>query len=66
MRAYGPGRHDADYEEKGIGYPSNYVRWTPQPNMQQILRLVARGRLDVKSLISHTFRSKRRRRRSIF
>ena len=54
-RAYGPGRHDPDYEEKGIDYPSNFVRWTLNRNMQQILRLLAQKRLDVKSLISHTF-----------
>ena len=25
-RAYGPGRHDPEYEEKGIDYPFNFMR----------------------------------------
>ncbi|MAG37012.1 MAG: hypothetical protein CL878_12320 [Dehalococcoidia bacterium] len=54
-RAYGPGRHDPSYEEKGIDYPSNYVRWTLNRNMQEFLQLLAEKKVDVKSLISHTF-----------
>ena len=54
-RAYGPGRHDPDYEQKGIDYPSNYVRWTINRNMQEFLQLLAEKRVDVKSLVSHTF-----------
>ncbi|HMT30957.1 MAG TPA: zinc-binding alcohol dehydrogenase, partial [Bacteroidia bacterium] len=30
--SYGPGRYDADYEEKGIDYPYGYVRWTENRN----------------------------------
>ena len=54
-RAYGPGRHDPEYEEKGIDYPFNFVRWTLNRNMQEFLPLVAQKKLDIKSLISHTF-----------
>ncbi len=54
-RAYGPGRHDPEYEEKGIDYPYNFVRWTLNRNMQEFLKLVAQKKLDVHSLISHTF-----------
>jgi len=53
--SYGPGRYDADYEERGIDYPVGYVRWTEQRNMQAVLDLIATTRLDVKSLITHTF-----------
>lgn len=54
-RAYGPGRHDPSYEEEGIDYPSNYVRWTLNRNMEEFLQLLAEKRVDVKSLISHIF-----------
>lgn len=53
--SYGPGRYDANYEEKGNDYPIGYVRWTEQRNFQAILDLMADGRLDVKPLISHRF-----------
>ena len=54
-RAYGPGRHDPLYEEEGVDYPYNFVRWTLNRNMEEFLLLVAQKKLDVKSLISHTF-----------
>ena len=54
-RAYGPGRHDPEYEQKGIDYPYNFVRWTLNRNMEEFLQLVAQRRMDVASLISHTF-----------
>jgi predicted dehydrogenase len=53
--SYGPGRYDAEYEERGHDYPFAYVRWTEQRNMQAVLDLCATGRLDVKSLMTHRF-----------
>jgi len=53
--SYGPGRYDPDYEQGGQDYPLPYVRWTEQRNMETILNLVAQGRLDIDSLISHRF-----------
>jgi predicted dehydrogenase/threonine dehydrogenase-like Zn-dependent dehydrogenase len=53
--SYGPGRYDADYEEKGHDYPLGFVRWTEQRNFEAVLDMLASGGLDVKPLISHRF-----------
>ena len=50
-RSYGPGRYDREYEERGLDYPLGYVRWTEKRNMESILALQARGRLDLGALI---------------
>jgi predicted dehydrogenase len=52
-RSYGPGRYDRDYEERGIDYPYEYVRWTLQRNLDAFLALVPRLHID--PLISHRF-----------
>jgi predicted dehydrogenase/threonine dehydrogenase-like Zn-dependent dehydrogenase len=54
-RSYGPGRYDAAYEQKGRDYPIGYVRWTETRNMEAFLQLLAEGKLDLKSLITHRF-----------
>jgi predicted dehydrogenase/threonine dehydrogenase-like Zn-dependent dehydrogenase len=53
--AYGPGRYDPDYEERGQDYPFGLVRWTEQRNFEAVLALMAESRLDVRPLISHRF-----------
>lgn len=53
--SYGPGRYDAEYEEKGRDYPLAYVRWTEGRNMAEYLRLVAAGTLDIKSMVHSIF-----------
>jgi predicted dehydrogenase/threonine dehydrogenase-like Zn-dependent dehydrogenase len=53
--SYGPGRYDEKYEEHGRDYPVSYVRWTENRNMEEYLRLLSEGRVNVKSLISATY-----------
>lgn len=50
-RSYGPGRYDPGYEELGRDYPIGYVRWTEGRNLQEFLRLLGEGLLDVSDLI---------------
>ncbi|HEV7219563.1 MAG TPA: bi-domain-containing oxidoreductase [Terriglobales bacterium] len=54
-RSYGPGRYDSAYEQEGRDYPIGYVRWTETRNMEAFVRLLAEGKLDLRSLISHRF-----------
>jgi predicted dehydrogenase/threonine dehydrogenase-like Zn-dependent dehydrogenase len=53
--SYGPGRYDANYEDKGQDYPVGFVRWTEQRNFEAVLDMMADGRLDVGPLVSHRF-----------
>src|SRR3954469_5397166 len=49
--SYGPGRYDASYEEGGIDYPIAYVRWTENRNMEEFLRLIGTGAVDIGPLV---------------
>lgn len=53
--SYGPGRYDANYEERGRDYPFGYVRWTENRNIEAFLDLVGQQSIDVEGLISHRF-----------
>jgi len=53
--AYGPGRYDPEYEEKGIDYPYDLVRFTEQRNFESFLGLVQEGKVTPKELITHTY-----------
>jgi len=52
-RSYGPGRYDANYEEKGFDYPIGYVKWTERRNMEEFIRLLGTGAISLKELITH-------------
>lgn len=53
--SYGPGRYDAEYEEKGSDYPLGFVRWTEQRNFVAVLDMMAAGTLNVEPLITQRF-----------
>ena len=53
--SYGPGRYDPEYEDKGNDYPEGFVRWTAGRNFEAFLDLVADGRVDTRSLVSHRY-----------
>ena len=49
--AYGPGRYDFEYEERGVDYPVGYVRWTSNRNMGEFVRLISEKKINVLELI---------------
>jgi hypothetical protein len=49
------GRYDPLYEENGQDYPFPHVRWTAQRNMEAVLELMASGKINIESMISHRF-----------
>lgn len=53
--SYGPGRYDAEYEERGHDYPFAYVRWTEGRNIEAFLDLIAVGGVNIAPLITHRF-----------
>ena len=53
--AYGPGRYDPLYEEKGIDYPYDLVRWTEQRNFEAFLGLIEEGKIKPKELLTHEY-----------
>jgi predicted dehydrogenase/threonine dehydrogenase-like Zn-dependent dehydrogenase len=54
-RAYGPGSYDPEFEKRGHDYPLSYIRWTETRNMEEVLRLISAGQLNVDPLITHRF-----------
>jgi predicted dehydrogenase/threonine dehydrogenase-like Zn-dependent dehydrogenase len=54
-RSYGPGRYDDRYELEGVDYPAGYVRWTEKRNIESFLELLARGSVEVATLIDGVF-----------
>ena len=53
--SYGPGRYDANYEDKGQDYPVGFVRWTEQRNFEAFLSLLSQGQVSIDALVSHRF-----------
>ena len=54
-RSLGPGRYDPVYEEKGVDYPLEHVRWTLNRNMSAFLSLLDSKRVNVSDLIGGEF-----------
>ena len=50
----GPGYHDNEYEH-GLGYPAVFVEWPTQRNLDECLRSMASGALQVEPLYTHEF-----------
>ncbi|QZY55331.1 bi-domain-containing oxidoreductase [Crassaminicella profunda] len=53
--SYGPGRYDANYEEKGLDYPYHYVRWTENRNMQEYLKMIEEGKINLDNIIEKIY-----------
>ncbi len=51
--SYGPGRYERMYEEMGLEYPIQHVRWTEQRNMSSYLRVVKTRRENIRALIGN-------------
>ncbi len=56
--SYGPGRYDNNYELKGEDYPIGYVRWTENRNMQSVLDLVSKKKIDYSIFNTKVFKVK--------
>ncbi|MFH1616624.1 MAG: bi-domain-containing oxidoreductase [Planctomycetota bacterium] len=54
-KAGGPGIFDPLYERQGIDYPFGEVRWTQNRNLEHFYQLIADGKVDTKTLITHRF-----------
>ncbi len=52
-KAGGPGILDPYYENKGIDYPVEYVRWSENRNLEEFLSLLSEKKVNVQSLITH-------------
>ena len=52
-KAGGPGFLVPQYEEGGIDFPLDLVRWTQNRNLGEYLRLLAAGLMDVSPFITH-------------
>jgi threonine dehydrogenase-like Zn-dependent dehydrogenase len=54
-RSLGPGRYDANYEEKGIDYPFPYVRWTLNRNMEAFLDMVYQKKVRLNPIVTERY-----------
>lgn len=50
----GPGYHDVNWEH-GAEYPPVFVQWTTKRNLEECLRFIKEGKINVKNLITHRF-----------
>ena len=54
-RAYGPGSYHRGYEQGRIDYPFAYMRWTEKRNLEEFIRLLGIGAMNVEPLIGGSF-----------
>lgn len=54
-KSYGPGRYDYNYENKGLDYPFEYVRWTENRNIETIINLIQKKSVSFKDLVYNTY-----------
>jgi predicted dehydrogenase/threonine dehydrogenase-like Zn-dependent dehydrogenase len=54
-RAYGPGSYHNAYEKGRVDYPFGYVRWTEKRNLQEFIRILKSGQLNLESLIGGVY-----------
>ncbi|MBC7412554.1 MAG: bi-domain-containing oxidoreductase [Bacteroidia bacterium] len=54
--SYGPGRYESNYEQKGLDYPIEYVRWTENRNMQAFIDLVYTQKINLSIIITHEYK----------
>lgn len=50
--AYGPGRYESAYEQQGVDYPKQHVRWTAQRNLQAILNYMRKHPQHMDTLLA--------------
>ncbi len=55
-RAYGPGSYHNAYEKGRIDYPFGYMRWTEKRNLQEFIRLIKLGRINLDPLIAGIYK----------
>jgi len=54
-RAYGPGSYHAGYEKGRLDYPLGYVSWTEKRNLEEFIRLIDSGAIDMAPLIAAVY-----------
>jgi predicted dehydrogenase/threonine dehydrogenase-like Zn-dependent dehydrogenase len=50
--SYGPGRYEPEYEQKGLDYPIEFVRWTEKRNFEAFLNLIEQNKINISDLIT--------------
>ena len=55
-KSYGPGRYEYKYENLGLDYPYEYVRWTENRNIETILNLLKKKVISFDSLVYKTLK----------
>lgn len=53
--SYGPGRYDADYEQRGHDYPLPFVRWTQGRNFEAVLDMMVSRQLVTEALVTQRY-----------